>query len=116
MKRGDLTQSLRPNQVWETDFKGWFYTQDKERCDPLTVTDLFSRFLFTVQALPQATQGWMRMASELFCTLGGEFILTTPEDTEKHRGFARGSDDSSPFTSTCLSYSLHLNEGIKGWA
>jgi len=29
VKRGELTQALRPNHVWATDFKGWFYTQDK---------------------------------------------------------------------------------------
>jgi len=62
VKRGELTQALRPNHVWATDFKGWFYTQDKERCDPLTVTDLFSRYLIGAQALPQATQAWTRMA------------------------------------------------------
>ena len=45
VKRGELTEATRPNHVWATDFKGWFYTQDKERCDPLTVTDLFSRYL-----------------------------------------------------------------------
>lgn len=71
VKRGDLTESVRPNHVWATDFKGWFYTQDKERCDPLTVTDLFSRYLLGVQALPQATQAWTRMAyASLFRTHG----------------------------------------------
>ena len=71
VKRGDLTQALRPNHVWATDFKGWFYTQDRERCDPLTVTDLFSRYLIGVQALPQATQAWTRMAyTNLFRTYG----------------------------------------------
>jgi transposase InsO family protein len=62
VKRGELTEATRPNHVWATDFKGWFYTQDKERCDPLTVTDLFSRYLIGVQALPQATQKWTRQA------------------------------------------------------
>jgi transposase InsO family protein len=71
VKRGELTESLRPNHVWATDFKGWFPTQDKERCDPLTVTDLFSRYLLGVQALPQATQAWTRMAyMSLFRTYG----------------------------------------------
>jgi len=62
VKRGDLTEATRPNHVWATDFKGCFHTQDKERCDPLTVTDLFSRYLIGVQALRQATQAWTRMA------------------------------------------------------
>lgn len=71
VKRGDLTQATRPNHVWATDFKGWFYTQDKQRCDPLTVTDLFSRQLIGLQALPQATQMWTRMAyKQYFRTCG----------------------------------------------
>lgn len=71
VKRGDLTEALRPNHVWATDFKGWFYTRDQERCDALTVTDLFSRYLLSVQALPQATQRWTRMAyTNLFRTHG----------------------------------------------
>ena len=62
VQRGELTGALRPNHVWATDFKGWFHTLDGERCDPLTVTDLFSRYLIGVQGLPQATQAWTRMA------------------------------------------------------
>ena len=71
VQRGDLTEALRPNQVWATDFKGWFYTLDQERCDPLTVTDLFSRYVIGVQALPQATQAWTRLGfTNLFRTHG----------------------------------------------
>jgi transposase InsO family protein len=71
VNRSNLTEALRPNHVWATDFKGWFYTEDGERCDPLTVTDLFSRYLIGVQGLPQATQAWTRMAySNLFRIYG----------------------------------------------
>jgi len=34
-----------PNQVWAIDFKGWFRTADGARCDPLTVSDLHSRYV-----------------------------------------------------------------------
>jgi len=34
-----------PNDLWCIDFKGWFRTGDGTRCDPLTVTDAFSRYL-----------------------------------------------------------------------
>jgi len=37
------------NQTWCTDFKGWFRTGDGARCDPLTITDAHSRFLFRCQ-------------------------------------------------------------------
>jgi hypothetical protein len=41
-----------PNEVWTVDFKGWFRTADGARCEPLTVRDLFSRFLLAVHILP----------------------------------------------------------------
>jgi len=34
-----------PNRLWNADYKGWFRTGDGTRCDPLTITDSFSRFL-----------------------------------------------------------------------
>jgi transposase InsO family protein len=39
------------NQVWCIDFKGWFYTGDGKRCDPLTITDAFSRYLIRCQVV-----------------------------------------------------------------
>lgn len=38
-----------PNAVWCVDFKGWFRTADGQRCDPLTITDAFSRYLIRCQ-------------------------------------------------------------------
>lgn len=38
-----------PNEEWAIDFKGWFRTQDGERCDPLTITDAASRYLIEVR-------------------------------------------------------------------
>ena len=40
-----------PNAVWCVDFKGWFRTGDGSRCDPLTLTDAYSRYLLRCQAL-----------------------------------------------------------------
>jgi putative transposase len=34
-----------PNDVWCADFKGWFLTQNGEKCEPFTLTDGNSRFL-----------------------------------------------------------------------
>jgi len=39
-----LTVARRPNHVWTVDFKGWFRTGNGERCEPLTVRDLHSRY------------------------------------------------------------------------
>lgn len=57
--RAALTQPHQPNEVWTVDFKGWFRTQVGERIEPLTVRDLFSRYVLTVQLLPD--QSWWRV-------------------------------------------------------
>jgi len=40
-----------PNDVWTVDFKGWWYTSKKEKCEPLTVRDEYSKFIFSVKIL-----------------------------------------------------------------
>jgi transposase InsO family protein len=42
---GGLTEPDRPNHVWATDHKGWVTLGDGSRCEPLTLTDGYSRFL-----------------------------------------------------------------------
>ena len=42
-----------PNRLWCADFKGWFRTLDGSRCDPLTVTDSYSRYLLRCQVVPR---------------------------------------------------------------
>lgn len=39
------------NATWCADFKGWFRTADGARCDPLTISDAYSRMLLRCQAL-----------------------------------------------------------------
>ena len=43
------------NESWSADFKGWFRTGDGVRCEPLTVTDNYSRYLLACAAVPQIT-------------------------------------------------------------
>lgn len=45
-----LKHAQGPNLVWCADFKGWFRCQDGSRCDPLTITDAYSRLLLRCQA------------------------------------------------------------------
>jgi len=44
----------RPNHVWTVDFKGWWYTQDRQRFEPLTIRDDFSRYVLCAQATANA--------------------------------------------------------------
>src|SRR3979411_2473117 len=49
-----------PNDTWCADFKGWFRTADGVRCDPLTISDAYSRMVLRCQGMhtgAEATQG-----------------------------------------------------------
>lgn len=45
----ELREAAVPNELWAVDFKGWFRTGDGQRCDPLTITDVYSRYLLKCQ-------------------------------------------------------------------
>lgn len=48
-----LAHAQAPNQVWCVDYKGWFYCGNGQRCDPLTISDAFSRYLLRCRAVPK---------------------------------------------------------------
>jgi len=51
---GVFTPATQPNERWNVDFKGWFRTRDGMRCDPLTVTDDYSRYLLMCKVVEKA--------------------------------------------------------------
>ena len=60
-----------PNDLWTVDFKGWWYTGRRERCEPLTVRDEFSRFVLCANPLDNAKSVTVRHQFErLFATYG----------------------------------------------
>lgn len=61
---GPFSPCDRPNAVWSADFKGWFRTQDGQRCDPLTASDACSRMLLCCQALARPDYIHVRPALE----------------------------------------------------
>jgi transposase InsO family protein len=73
------------NDVWCIDFKGWFTTDDGHRCDPLTVTDAFSRYLLAVQIVPPVSEAVRAQMARLFETHGAPGAIR--------------SDNGSPFAS-----------------
>jgi transposase InsO family protein len=52
--RQPLARAGTANALWCIDFKGWFRTGDGKRCDPLTITDGYSRYLLRCQAVRAA--------------------------------------------------------------
>jgi len=44
----------KPNDLWTVDFKGWWMTPDKQKCEPLTVRDEFSKYIFSIKILEKS--------------------------------------------------------------
>jgi transposase InsO family protein len=99
-----LTQPTHPNHVWTVDFKGWFLLGNGQRCDPLTVCDLFSRYYLACRARPnQQFGGTLRAFKKLM----------------RHHGLPRiiRVDNGTPFASIALGRLSQLsvwwiNQGI----
>lgn len=60
-----------PNDVWTIDFKGWWLTQDHQRCEPLTVRDDYSRYVLAAVPLKNSRTESVRAEFERLFTLYG---------------------------------------------
>ena len=86
---GRLHEAGQPNHVWCADFKGYFHCQDGSRCDPLTITDAYSRYLLRCQAVTAIGEQYARALFEAaFREYGLPQIIRT--------------DNGTPFASTAL--------------
>jgi transposase InsO family protein len=81
-----LAQATAPNDVWTADFKGWFRTRDRQRCDPLTIADAHSRFLITCRIVQPSGAAVKPCFERAFRTYGLPRALRT--------------DNGSPFATT----------------
>ena len=48
---GPLEAAAGPNDVWTVDFKGWWRTGDGQRCEPLGIRDLYSRYILCLRPM-----------------------------------------------------------------
>ena len=79
---GPLRTPGASNQVWGIDFKGWFRTGDGARCDPLTVTDSFSRYLLCSQVVsPPTFSGCRRQLERVFKDYGLPEVMRSDNGT-----------------------------------
>ncbi len=85
-----------PNAVWCVDFKGWFRTEDGEKCYPLTLIDAYSRYLLRCEVVSEPNG---REVQRIFDSAFREFGL--PE--------AIRSDNGPPFASTGAGGLTELN-------
>jgi transposase InsO family protein len=73
-----LTVANAPNHVWTADFKGWFRTGNGQRVEPLTVRDLFSRYILEIRLLPdQRWQPVQAVFKRLFQQYGRPQVIRT---------------------------------------
>lgn len=52
-------QATHPNDVWTVDFKGWWYSSG-EKCLPLTVRDLASKYILDIRLMQSCTADAVR--------------------------------------------------------
>jgi transposase InsO family protein len=84
---GGLTMPEAPNHVWATDHKGWVRLGDASRCEPLTLTDGFSRYLLALSAGSSTNEAQARPWFEAaFAEFGLPWVIR--------------SDNGPPFAST----------------
>jgi hypothetical protein len=81
-----LSGAERSNRVWTADFKGWWRTRDGQRCEPLTIRDLFSRYILCLRPMAwRSTEAVRQAFTEVFRRYGLPDIIR--------------SDNGSPFAS-----------------
>jgi transposase InsO family protein len=70
VERAPQQRADAPNEVWTVDFKGWWRAVNRERCEPLTVRDAFSRFVFAAVLCSTKTAEVRRHFQQLFRRYG----------------------------------------------
>ena len=83
---GPLSEAQGPNDVWTVDFKGWWRTGDGERCEPLGIRDLYSRYILCLRPMVRRkTEEVRKVFEEAFKRYGLPDVIR--------------SDNGSPFAS-----------------
>ena len=88
-KGAKATVAYRSNAVWTIDFKGWFTTANGSKVEPLTIRDLWSRYILWVRHLASHSEAAVRrVCCRLFrrygrpkvirCDLGAPFFGDGP--------------------------------------
>jgi putative transposase len=87
--QGILTVGSRVNDVWCADFKGHFKTRDSTRCNPLTITDNYSRYILCCRHLEKMSYNLVKEQFErVFKCFGLPLVIRT--------------DNGAPFSSCGL--------------
>lgn len=88
-----LSGADHPNDVWTVDFKGWWRTKDGRHCEPLSIRDLYSRYILCLRPMARRNTETVRQAfAEVFERYGLPGIIR--------------SDNGGPFASLTGPYGL----------
>lgn len=80
----EMIKPDNPNDVWTIDFKGWWYSLDKNKCLPLTIRDEKSKFIIEIRIMKdQTTDAVKNVFADIFKTHGLPKVIR--------------SDNGSPF-------------------
>jgi len=97
---GELTVPREPNDLWTVDFKGYWYSSDRRKIEPLTLRDAASRYVFTAQPIEDAATPAVKAVFER------EFL-------ENGLPLAIRSDNGPPFA--CISSPMRLTRLSAWW-
>ncbi len=90
------------NEVWTIDFKGWFRVGVGDRCEPLTIRDLYSRMLLCVRAVSEPSERAVRQHMRaVFRFYGLPKVIRV--------------DNGSPFGASCQGSPLGLTHLSAWW-
>ena len=71
-----------PNDVWTIDFKGWWYSLDKNKCVPLTIRDEKSKFIHEVKVMEdQKTEAVKEVMADVFKKYGLPSVIRSDNGT-----------------------------------
>jgi len=66
-----ITRADGCNSIWTVDFKGWWRLKNGEICEPLTIRDLYSRYVLCVKPMKKkGTSEVEKVFSEIFSRYG----------------------------------------------
>ena len=82
VERAPSVRAEACNDIWTFDFKGWWRARDGQRCEPLTVRDAFSRFVFASKVMESPSLEGVRAVCEaLFRRYGVPLFIQVDNGT-----------------------------------